>query len=335
MRMNTATIAPTKTETKTPFALLNVIPLLLALVFFISLVTFPSVTGQAVSSALTMCAERLIPSIFPFMIASELLVRLEFAEITGKILGKPFKRIFGISENGAAAFVIGSLCGLPLGARYAISLFKTGRVSQVECEKLMAISNNAGIGFVVVGVGYGIWGSVDFGWLLYLCQIVAAITVGIMFFRTENRSYIAPVTNYFDKKPFPTLFCEAVSSSTTGILTVCAFAVFFTTLSSVITHACSLLSIPAIFSATLGAFSEIASGCERLHEFSLSNAPANENSAKILTFFAIGFSGLSVHAQTLSACLESEIKFKKYILLKLACGVICAFTGAIILHFVA
>ena len=312
---------------------ISALPLLLAAVFFIALVAFPVPSGKAVSASLKTCAERLIPTLFPFAVASELLVGLRFSEITGRLLGRPFSRFFGISECGAAAFVIGSLCGLPLGGRYAVSLYKSGALTASECEKLMALSTNAGIGFTVIGIGYSLWGSLALGWLIYGAQILASVAVGVTLFRPKKSLSIAPVNAETYQKPFSKLVVDAVSSSALNMLNVCAFAVFFSTLSAIVANLCTQLSLPPLLGATFGAFSEIASGCRDLHAFALSNAPVNESSALLLTFFAVGFSGFSVHAQMLSLCDGIDLKMKKYFLSKLASGIVCALTGAIVLHF--
>lgn len=310
-------------------------PLVFSVLFFVTLVIFPKASGEAVARTLTACAKRLIPSLFPFMAASELLLRLGFAEAMGNVIGKPFKKLFGISENGAAAFVIGALCGLPIGARYTLSLYKSDAISLSDCERLIAFSNNAGIGFTVIGVGYGIWGSYAFGWLLYLCQIFASVTVGATLFRDKKSRSIAPVSDDIPKYSLPQALCEAVSSAASGMISVCAFAVFFSTLAAMLESLSEALALPRLLSYAVSSALEISYGCELLHAYAVSIAPANGSSAVLLTFFAIGFTGMCVHAQTFFTSASSGVKLKKYMLIKLASGVVCALTGATVMHFFA
>jgi hypothetical protein len=267
------------------------------------------------------------------MVASELLLRLGFAEELGKIIGKPFSKLFAISENGAAAFVIGAFCGLPIGARYTVSLYRNGAISESDCERLIAFSNNSGIGFTVIGVGYGIWGSYTFGWILYLCQLFASVTVGATLFRTPKTHSISPVTENIHRNGFPIALCEAVSTAASGMIGICAFSVFFSTVSAVLKSISDTLMLPPIIPFVFSAALEISYGCDQLHTYAVSIAPASHSTAVLLTFFAIGFTGMCVHAQTLFSSASSGVSLKKYILIKLVSGVVCALIGATVMHF--
>ena len=307
--------------------------IILPLLFFALLLAFPEASRAAVDSSLQLCAQKLIPSLFPFMVAGELFFALGAGETVGRLLGKPFSRLFGISENGVSAFLLGAVCGLPLGAKYALSLYKNGEITKSDCEKLMGISTNAGIGFVVVGIGVSIYGSVRLGWLLYLCQIVASSVTGILLKGDRKTCLTKPVISQKAKNSFPALFADAVASSAVSLIKICGFVIFFGVLSAFTVSASSFFSLPTLIPATVISFTELTAACEILREISLSNSPVIHQSSRILTFFAVGFAGLSVHMQTASFALEHNVGIRKYLLTKLISGVICALLGAAVLHF--
>ena len=303
------------------------------LTFFALLLAFPDIARGSVMTSLTACFAKLIPSLFPFMVAGDLFFSLGAGEMIGKRLGKPFRKLFGISENGVSAFLLGAVCGLPLGAKYALSLYKSGSISRSDCERLMGISTNSGPGFVVAGIGLSLYGSVRLGWILYLCQIGASVISGILLRGRKGSVIIAPTTHKTRRKPLSVLITEAVSSSVINILKICGFVVFFGVLTEFIVSACAFLSLPALLTATLSAFTELTSACEILHVFSLSNTSLTLHSAHILTFFAVGFSGMCAHLQTASLTDGHSVSMRTYYLTKLLSGIICALLGASALHF--
>lgn len=310
-------------------------PLVMSLLFFVMLLSLGDIARASVIASLDMCVKILIPSLFPFMVMGEILFFLGAAELLGRILGKPFERCFGISGCGVGAFLLGAVCGLPLGGKYALTLYKNGIINKRDCEALMGISTNAGMGFAVMGIGVGIWGSYSFGWLIYLCQIFSSVLTGIIFRQEKKSPIIAPATVQITKKPFNEVFTEAISSSVVAMLKICGFTVFFGVLNSYISWVCIQIGLPSLFLATILSFTEISKACSSLHTFYCTGASAMLHSARVLTFFSVGFAGLSVHMQLSSFVGDLKISMKKYYLQKLLCGLICSATGAILLHFLS
>lgn len=311
---------------------LNSIPVWLSVIFFMSLVLLPEASSSAVKNGLKLCYERLLPTLFPFAVISAILTQIGGTKKITEVIGKPFSRLFGLSPSCASAFILGAVCGMPLGPRTAELLYENGEITKKELTKITALSCNAGIGFTVVGVGYGLWGSMRFGWLLYLIQIISVCISGAVFYREKVPTF-APLTPKTNKKAFFTVLCEAISKSAVGMLSVCAFVVFFNVLTAVVTHVASLIGLPPLFSAVLGSITEISSGCALLRELALSSSPAIGNIAKSLTFFAIGWSGICVHAQTVYTVEKSSPDLKKYFILKALTGIFCAVIGTTVIYF--
>ena len=305
----------------------HALPLIFAILFFLMLTLFPAVSRKAVSDSLMLCYTKLIPSLFLFIVAGDVLFSCGAAELIGVILGAPFEKLFGISRNGVGAFLMGLVCGLPLGGKYAIALFEKGLISKSDCERLIGISNNAGMGFVVVGIGYGFWGSTAFGWLLYVCEIISSITVGICFKRKSLSVSVAPKSEIPTENKLSSIICSSVLTASYSMLQICGFVIFFSALSAFISELFVYIGAPPILSLVPSAILEISSGCEALHSFSLSNEPVACEIAKALTFFSVGFSGISAHFQLSSFALKSNIRMKHYYCQKLICGIICMILG--------
>jgi hypothetical protein len=82
---------------------------------------------------LSLCARTVIPSLFPFMVVSEMLVASGAGEALGRLFARLMRRVFGLSGAGASALFLGSMCGFPVGARTAVALLDQGAISKAVC----------------------------------------------------------------------------------------------------------------------------------------------------------------------------------------------------------
>jgi len=158
------------------------------IVFFL----YPENTGKAVRDAMNVCAQVLIPSLFPFMVISALLVQTGAADILCKPFEALFGKVFRLPCSAAAAVLLGALCGFPVGAKTACDLVQNGKLTNEDGERLTAMANNTGPSFIVEVIGAYYWNSRGFGVFLYAVQIVSALLIGRMrVFRRkkENKAF--------------------------------------------------------------------------------------------------------------------------------------------------
>lgn len=83
------------------------------LLFIICLVLFSSSNLQATKSGLKLWANSVVPSLFPFFIATELLSRTNIPRLFGKLFNKLMRPLFNISGEGCFALIMGWLSRIP------------------------------------------------------------------------------------------------------------------------------------------------------------------------------------------------------------------------------
>lgn len=135
------------------------LPLLAVLCCFSALLLLPEVSAQAVRDAMLLCAQTLIPSLFPFFVLSSLLIACGASKLLSALLSPLMRPLFGLSGAGAAALALGLCGGYPVGARTAAELVENGALSRDEGERLLAFCNNAGPGFLLGVCGAGVFSS--------------------------------------------------------------------------------------------------------------------------------------------------------------------------------
>ncbi len=232
----------------------------------------------------------------------------------------------------ASAFLLGALCGFPIGGKTALSYYESGEFEKGEAELISAACNNAGAGFVIAGIGSAMWQDTGFGVALYAVQLISAIMTAYALKPFFIGALSAPKARDNVKKTsseasVSDIISHAVPNAVTTMLKVCGFVVLFELLLSLVPIFIKSQAATLIASVLL----EITSGVSAL--LRLSVEPANELLAKIGTFFAVGFGGLSVYMQFLSFVGKRELSTGRYIIFKLIQAVICSAIGAFLLFF--
>ena len=181
---------------------------------------------------------------------------------------------------------------------------ENGSLSQEEGERLLAFCNNAGPGFLLGVCGAGVFSSARAGAALYLIHAAAAIFSGVLICRAlPPVPYHKTRVQEGKRQRFSTIFPLAVQSALSGCLNVSAFVVFFTVLVRLLLHFLPPQFASSLLCSLLLGFLELTSGTLSL--------PASR--AGFLACAAmLGWGGMSVHCQTLSALAASPLTARYY-----------------------
>ena len=278
----------------------------------------PDIAITHMSSALRLCARTLIPSLFPFMVLSELMVSGNAVALISPLLRRPAKALFGISGEGAAAVLLGLICGFPIGAKTAAALYKKGSIGKRELTHILTFSNNPSSAFLISAVGASMFDDRHFGVLLFAISTVSALVVGIVgkFINRPSADSSPVFVKRTEEKPprAVEVFTGAVTSSALSMLSICAFVVFFSTLVGVLEYTVNAAALPEAVSTLWFGFFELTSGV-----WKASSVPTF---GPYLAAAIVGWSGLSVHFQIMSICHGCDISFTPYILAKLASAIL-------------
>ena len=192
---------------------------------------------DSVAEALALCARSVVPSLFPFLVASSALLALGFGELAAPWLAGLMEPLFRVPGAGSAALVLGLVGGYPIGAKTAADLYRENLVSREEAERLLAFCNNSNPVFLISVLGVGVFGSVRAGVWLWLIHVLSALLTGLVFRGSGKSASRQELTRRppFRAVSFAEAFTGAVRSSLAGILSVCAFVVFFYVLAQPLT----------------------------------------------------------------------------------------------------
>lgn len=120
---------------------------------FIFFLLFPTQTLDASKSGLLLWFDTLLPTLLPFLIISQMILKTSLIRRIQKLLGPLFRRIFHCSEAGVFCLLCGFLCGYPVGARLIALQIQEEQLSREEGQYLLAFCNNISPMFCI---SYGI-----------------------------------------------------------------------------------------------------------------------------------------------------------------------------------
>ena len=270
--------------------------------------------SEGVRDGLSICASAIIPTIFPFLILSDLLLSFQGTRHFLLLLSRPFARILKLSPEGGSVFLLGTVFGFPIGAKTATRYYQEGAISKTEAERLLLFSNNASPFFLIGSVGAGMLFSVKSGIFLYLLQVsVSFLFALILSFKAK-----APTENVYGEKLLRThtSFPIAVQNAVKQTLFICGYILFFSAMAALI--------LPDIrnndFSCFLLSFLEIGNATSKA-------AALGGRYAIPFCAFSASFSGLSVYFQTLDVIATTDLCARSYLPVKFLSGAAAFFAA--------
>jgi len=331
--------------------------------FTLCLVLFSSSNLLAAKNGLILWATAVVPSLFPFFVATEMLSYTNVVSCLGKWLTPIMRPLFGVPGEGAFAFIMGLISGYPVGAKIVSNFMEQGIVTQEEAERMLAFTNNSGPLFIIGTVGITLFGNTTIGVLLLITHILACISVGIIlnvctihkrkndFLPQHTKVSIShnkrhSIHNRSTKpKITPPTFSSlgeilgtSIKNATSTILLIGGFVVLFSVVISILNQshlldnfsnicapAFSILNIPSEFGKPLlSGIVELTNGVSLVANIHAKNISINI----ILCAFLLGFGGFSVLLQVFSIVSKNGLSIKKYTYGKLLQGGLAAlYTG--------
>lgn len=309
---------------------------LIFICFIICLLLFSNNNLIAAQDGLVLWAKSVLPTLFPFFVATELLCQTNFTYLLGKLLNKFMRPVFNVPGESASAIILGTISGYPVGAKVVAELKNQKIISKIEAERLISFTNNSGPLFILGTVGIAMLGNAKLGWILLISHILASLTVGYLFrFWKKDKFDINYRETKFNSKLTPIKISDigeilgnAIKKSILSILSIGGFIVLFSVILSILKNSGFFDIITSIFynfgipsdisQSTITGIIELTNGL-KLTSTLYDSLPTF---TLLLTSFLLGFGGISVLFQVYSIIAKEGISIKPYFYGKLLQGLI-------------
>ena len=261
-------------------------------VYFCLLLCKPRLTSEVTFARLSYFVHTVFPSLFVSLCLSGILVTSPLTRVL-------YRFPFGVEIT---VFLLGVLCGFPIGARSAHLLYQNGLISKKRAELLCGFTNLASLPFLIGVVGSTLFDDMALGMRLAGLQVVCALATGMVLYgvlRPDCRGIVSTSANVQS-------ISAAVAGGAHTMLELGGMIVFFGVAADMLSKTIGIDGIPAVL---LQGFLEFSSGC----------ASASAYGGKIgviLTTLSVGFSGLCVLSQV-SSVTKGALSMRPYVAGKL------------------
>ncbi len=271
-----------------------------------------------VSQGLSVCADVLIPSLFPFMVLSSFCVNAGMSLGNVRFVDIFCRKILKMPCECLTAVFFGFTGGYPVGASVISTLCEKGSVDEKTARRLMSCCVNAGPAFVITAVGSVMLGNSYAGIVLFVSVCLSSVVTGCIFFFVYHGNIIE---NNMQRKsvPLSDALINAVTVSCRNMIVMCGWVVLFSSLNAVITE-----FIPEKIASVFMIFAEVTSGVEI----------ANKTGGLPLVSACISSGGICVMCQLLPSIKKCGIKVSEYLMFRIVNSVFSFFITRIVLCFV-
>ncbi len=258
-----------------------------------------------VSDGLRICAAAIIPSLFPFMVISDFVIRSGLADLAGRFINPVTRLFFRLPGSAGCAVVMSMLGGYPVGAKMTAQLLEDGSINRNQAKRMMLFCVNAGPAFVIGTVGTVIFSSRKAGIILYLSMIVSSLIMGFASrFFSGNEIDIKIKTPEFRSG----VFSQSVMQGVNSTLMLCAWLLLFSCVGSY------LKKLPDGIAQYTNLITEVTGAC-------ISACGRYPVSIQALI---MGWSGICVHCQLLPSIKETQVKYLHFVVSRIVHGALSA-----------
>ena len=311
-----------------------ILGIILVLIIY-EIIKDPTKSINSAKEGLNIWLNILIPSLFPFIFITDLLISFGIVSLFTKYLEPIMNPLFKVSGIGIFPLSMNIMSGYPVGSRITSKIRAEGLISRTEANRLICFTSTSGPLYVLGTVGTGMLGLPELGLLLILPHYLGAITNGLILslYSPKEREETIIELQYkhtiSNKKnlSFGSVISKAVKDGMDSMIMIGGLVIIFSViidilisspLFSLLTNYISkaINTEPEVVKGITAGIVEITNGCNSVSKLNIPTI----NKILIINFI-IGWGGFSVHSQAMSFISKTDIKTAIYIFSKFFHGV--------------
>ncbi len=258
---------------------------------------FPAVSANGAKDGLMLCANIIIPSLFPFCAIALFGFKSGIFNKASKLFAPISMRIFRLSGEKFCVFLMSMIAGYPVGARLVRTLYEQDEISKAEAKRMILYCVSAGPAFILTAIGEGILGDSYYGLALLIGNITATL---ILAFIIEFRTPQKPPSHKQNHMALSDAFVEATADASRSIMGICGWVILFSAIIAIV----NFLPIPQNLKRFFLLISEVTNG----------TLCADKN--VVLIAVLLSFCGLCIHSQIYSAAKEIAPRYPKFLIFR-------------------
>jgi sporulation integral membrane protein YlbJ len=274
---------------------------------------------------------KVFPTMFPFVILTNIIVDYGGVYIYAKIFGKLLCKVLRLPPTCSIVIIISALCGYPLGGKYCADLYENRQIDFNTAERLLNIASNCSPLFIVGTIGSSMLNSSSYAYLLlisnYFSCVIMSFLIPLKKVQINEESIIAPpvLNNNLGES-----IKKSVENSISSCTLVGGFIIMFSVILNQInsTSLFHIINQNKIIGSIILGIIEMTNGCSIVHLSQI------DILLKLMLFsFFTSFGGLCVMSQVYAFTYKHKFNMLIYMFRKVAQGVVCAIITFILYAF--
>lgn len=304
---------------------------ILYLILIIAVLLHPESTFEYAYAGLYQWAVKMVPTLFPFMMISSIMVYSGADLELGRMLSIPLKRVYRYSVYGLYAVFMGFFCGFPMGAKVVCELYEKQKLSKEEAISLLGFCNNIGpayfLGIIIPMIhACGYQNTLPFLFGMYGIPAIYGIFLSRRFKKADisQTSYqITQPAEPGERLSLSNCLKKACVENTQSLIILGGYITF----TNVFRIFPDFFSLSDNIKCVLSSFLEIMSGVQTVYTCAL------RPEQKILWIMtALCFSGISCFMQTGSFLEKANLPLAVYIRNKVVLTILSFFYYTVLLY---
>lgn len=258
------------------------------------LIVFSNSARTGAKEGLVLAQNTIIPSLLPLLIIFYFVMKSSCGDFISRCFGVVSQKLFNLPQVTFPAVFFGLIGGYPTGALLTGELLENDNIDKKQARRLLRFNMCGGCGFIITAVGSAAYGSTKTGLILFLSNVLAAVTVGFILSFSEKRENYQ-FYSFSQNRTVGDALNLATSSAIKAVLNITAYIVLFCALNEIVKLPEKIL--PVI---------EITSGVCTGEKIPL----------PLLSAF-LSFGGLCIHLQLLPVILKADMSYFDFLLFRL------------------
>ena len=255
----------------------------------------------------------IFPSLFPFLVLSELLVNYGFIELVGELFKPLTMKFFKMRGVSAFVFIMSLVSGFPSNSKYVRELYVNDVINENEASKLLTFTHFSNPLFILGTISITFLNNKEVGLLILICHYFGNFIVGFLFrnyyvsdIRDCSCSFKRAILEMHKKRisndrSFGEILSTALINGINTLLLVFGVVTVFLVITTILDNN---LSLSSYYQCILNGILEMTQG---LKYVSLLDIPLKIKGTLSVLF--ISFGGLCVHMQIISILSDTRIKY--------------------------
>lgn len=292
---------------------------------------------KSVDFSLNVFKNNIFPSLFPFFVLSNILIKCGLPEFMGNLFKGLMNKVFKIKGVTAFIFFMSIISGNPANAKYTRELYKDGKIDKYEATKILCFTCFSNPLFILGTVSILFLNNKEVGGLILFCHYIGNLLIGFGMrgYHPSKKEYektsLKKAVDAMHKKRISNTgsFGEVITNSLiSSINTLLLILGVITTCLVLTTIIDNNLNLDSVLGSVINGFIEMTQG---LKYISLEAIPLKLKC--ILTVMILSFGGLSVHMQIMSILSDTDIKYLPFLCARVCHAVISSALTYILFDF--